>query len=216
MRIVNKIIGFFWKKERKIEDVMKKYLIVGLGNVGSQYNQTRHNIGFEIVDTLAKEYNGNFETQRLGNVASFKYKGKMFVLLKPTTYMNLSGKSVNYWLSKEKIPIEQLLVICDDLNIDFGTVRLKPKGSDGGHNGLKDINATLKTQQYARFRFGIGSRFGKGKQVDYVLGKWNNDEEKSLPLYLQKSAEAVISFATQGIGRTMNAFNGELYKEETL
>lgn len=192
---------------------MKKFLIVGLGNIGSEYNDTRHNIGFDVLDALAKKYDCIFETKKLGNRTSFKYKGRTFILLKPTTYMNLSGKAVNYWLTKEKVPIENLLVICDDLNIDFGTVRLKPKGSDGGHNGLKDINAILHTQKYARFRFGIGANFGKGRQVNYVLGKWTDEESHFLPNYLQKSTELIISFATAGINRTMNAFNGAFQKE---
>ncbi|MBS9766089.1 MAG: aminoacyl-tRNA hydrolase [Flavobacteriaceae bacterium] len=187
---------------------MKKFLIVGLGNIGSEYDYTRHNIGFEVLDTLAEKFDCKFETERLGNVTSFRHKGRTFVLLKPTTYMNLSGKAVKYWLSQENIPLENLLVICDDLNIDFGTIRIKGKGSDGGHNGLKDINATLQTQAYARFRFGIGADFSRGRQVNFVLGKWTDEEQRFLPEYLEKSAQAVVSFGTAGLGNTMNSFNG--------
>ncbi len=191
---------------------MKKFLIVGLGNIGVEYHGTRHNIGFDVLDTLAEKFDCKFETQRLGNVTSFRYKGRTFVLLKPTTYMNLSGKAVKYWMTQEKIPLENVLVICDDLNIDFGTIRIKAKGSDGGHNGLKDINATLQTQSYARFRFGIGADFSKGRQVNFVLGKWTDEEQRFLPEYLDKSAEAVVSFGTAGINNTMNSFNGLIGK----
>ncbi len=154
---------------------MKKFLIVGLGNIGEKYTDTRHNIGFKILDELASKEAVTFESGKLGSLAKFRFKGRTFILLKPSTFMNLSGKSVKYWLTKEKTPLENLLIICDDLNLSFGTIRIKAKGSDGGHNGLKDINNTLQTQQYARFRFGVGSEFSKGRQVDYVLGKWNED-----------------------------------------
>ncbi len=187
---------------------MKKFLIVGLGNIGAEYDQTRHNIGFDILDVLADKFDCKFETQRLGDVASFRFKGRTFILLKPSTYMNLSGKAVKYWLNEENISLENLLVICDDLNIDFGTIRIKGKGSDGGHNGLKNINAILQTQTYARFRFGIGSNFSKGRQIGFVLGKWTEEEQRFLPEYLDKSAEAVVSFGTAGLSNTMNAFNG--------
>ncbi len=188
---------------------MKKYLIVGLGNIGADYNNTRHNIGFKILDHLAKEQNISFSTEKLGDIATFKHKGRTFILLKPSTYMNLSGKSLKYWMDKEKIPQENILVISDDLNIDFGTFRLKAKGSAGGHNGLKDINEKLGNQNYARFRFGISAMFGKGKQVNYVLGKWNADEERYFPELLDKAAQLIISFGTAGIGNTMNQYNGK-------
>ncbi len=191
---------------------MKKFLIVGLGNIGVEYHGTRHNIGFDVLDALAEKFDCKFETQRLGNVTFFRYKGRTFVLLKPTTYMNLSGKAVKYWMTQEKIPLENVLVVCDDLNIDFGTIRIKAKGSDGGHNGLKDINATLQTQSYARFRFGIGADFSRGRQVNFVLGKWTDEEQQFLPEYLDKSAEAVVSFGTAGINNTMNSFNGLIGK----
>lgn len=162
-------------------DPMKKFLIVGLGNIGPKYENTRHNIGFKILDALAQEREVSFETQKLGDVASFKHKGRTFILLKPSTYMNLSGKAVNYWMQKEKISLENLLIVTDDLNLPFGTLRLKTKGSDGGHNGLKDVQAQLNTTKYNRFRFGISDEFSKGQQVDYVLGEWDETERKKLP-----------------------------------
>lgn len=188
---------------------MKKFLIVGLGNVGEKYTNTRHNIGFAVLDTLASKENASFENLKLGALTRFRYKGRTFILLKPATYMNLSGKAVKYWLTKEKILPENLLVICDDLNLPFGTIRLKAKGSDGGHNGLKDINAVLNSQQYARFRFGVGAEFPIGRQSDYVLGEWNEEEIKKLPERLDKGCEIVKSFGTAGLNNTMNAFNGK-------
>lgn len=188
---------------------MKKFLIVGLGNIGSKYDNTRHNIGFKILDELAKEKEIDFETEKLGDIASFRFKGRTFILLKPSTFMNLSGKAVKYWMQKEKISIENLLIITDDLNIDFGTIRVKGKGSDGGHNGLKDIQEKLGTTKYPRFRFGVGSNFSKGRQVDYVLGEWSAEEESQLIERLPKSMEVVLSFGTQGLANTMNAFNGK-------
>jgi len=190
------------------EDLMKKFLIVGLGNIGEKYDNTRHNIGFKILDDIASKENAAFESQKLGSIATFRFKGRTFILLKPSTYMNLSGKAVKYWMTKEKIPLENVLIICDDLNLNFGAIRLKAKGSDGGHNGLKDINAILQTQQYARFRFGVGSEFSKGRQVDFVLGEWDADEEKLMPERLEKSHALVKSFGTAGLNNTMNTFNG--------
>ncbi|ATA92015.1 aminoacyl-tRNA hydrolase [Capnocytophaga canimorsus] len=188
---------------------MKKFLIVGLGNIGLEYANTRHNIGFKVLDYMAHCHDFKFETQKLGDVAWYKHKGRTLVFLKPSTYMNLSGKAVRYWLEKENIPLENLLVITDDLNLPFGTIRIKAKGSDGGHNGLKDIQAQLSTINYARFRFGISSDFSKGKQVDYVLGQWNEQEQELLPERLEKAAEAVISFAMAGLTNTMNLFNNK-------
>ena len=206
-RLIKLLFGS--KKEESIEDIMKKFLIVGLGNIGEKYSNTRHNIGFKILDEIALKEEITFESQKLGSISSFRFKGRTFILLKPSTYMNLSGKSVKYWLTKENIPIENLLVICDDLNLEFGAFRLKPKGSDGGHNGLKDINAVLQTQQYARFRFGVGSEFSKGRQVDYVLGEWDEEELKLMPERLEKSCELIKSFGTAGLNNTMNTFNGK-------
>nr|WP_316927715.1 aminoacyl-tRNA hydrolase [Ochrovirga pacifica] len=192
---------------------MKKYLIVGLGNIGADYTNTRHNIGFKVLDELATQQNTSFSTEKLGDVAVFKFKGRTFILLKPSTYMNLSGKAVKYWMDQEKVPQENILVISDDLNIDFGTFRLKAKGSAGGHNGLKDINEKLGNQNYARFRFGISAVFSKGKQVNYVLGEWNKEEERYLPELLDKGAKLVLSFGTAGIGNTMNTYNGKQIEE---
>lgn len=186
---------------------MKKYLIVGLGNIGSEYENTRHNIGFKVLDHFAAKEGLTFESSKLGAVANYKFKGRTFVLLKPSTYMNLSGKAVRYWMTKEKIPIENVLIITDDINLEFGTIRLKTKGSDGGHNGLKDIQLQLGTQQYARFRFGIGADFSKGKQIGYVLGTWSTEEEAKLTERMEKAGELMKSFATAGVQITMNTFN---------
>ncbi|WP_034919900.1 aminoacyl-tRNA hydrolase [Gillisia sp. CAL575] len=190
-------------------DPMKKFLIAGLGNIGPKYHNTRHNIGFKVVDYLAEKEGISFATDKLGDIASFRFKGRTFILLKPSTYMNLSGKAVNYWLSKEKIPLENLLVVTDDLNLNFGAIRVKTKGSDGGHNGLKDIQLQLNTSNYNRFRFGISDEFSKGSQVDYVLGDWSSEEEKNLSERLEKAAELIKSFGTAGINITMNTFNGK-------
>ena len=191
------------------EDSMKKFLIVGLGNIGPKYANTRHNIGFKIVDFYAKKNALTWETGKLGDITSHKVKGRTLIFLKPSTYMNLSGKAVNYWLDKEKIPLENMLVITDDLNLAFGTIRIKTKGSDGGHNGLKDIQNTLQTTTYHRFRFGISDAFAKGRQVDYVLGEWEAEEESKLPERLELSCNIIESFALAGITITMNTFNGK-------
>ena len=208
MNIISLIRSFFSKKKITVTR-MKKYLIVGLGNIGKEYDDTRHNIGFKILDEIAKVNAISFKNEKLGALTSFKFKGRSFILLKPSTYMNLSGKAVKYWLTKEKIPLENVLIICDDLNIPFGTVRLKPKGSAGGHNGLKSINEVLNTQQYPRFRFGISDTFGKGRQVDYVLGKWSDKENEILPERLEKAVQLVKSFGTAGVANTMSEFNGK-------
>ena len=188
---------------------MKKYLIVGLGNIGAKYDNTRHNIGFKILDALAKEYDVTFETDKLGDITSFRFKGRTFVLLKPSTYMNLSGKAVKYWMDKEKISIDNILIITDDLNIDFGTIRLKGKGSDGGHNGLKDIQEKLNTSKYPRFRFGVGSNYSKGRQVDFVLSEWSKEEESLLIERIPVSCKLITSFGTAGMSNTMNTYNGK-------
>ena len=200
---------FLLKKEETPEDLMKKFLIVGLGNIGEKYQNTRHNIGFKVLDALAEKENLSFETQRLADVTKFKLKGKTLILLKPNTYKNLSGKAVLYWLTKEKIPLENVLVVTDDLNLPFGSIRLKTKGSDGGHNGLKDIINMLQTQNYARFRFGVGAEFSKGKQCDFVLGDWSADELQLLPERLSKATELIVSFGLAGLNNTMNTFNGK-------
>lgn len=186
-----------------------KFLIVGLGNIGAEYVNTRHNIGFKIVDFLAKKEGLHFETVKLGALAEYKFKGRTFFLLKPNTYMNLSGKAVKFWMDKENIPLENIMVIADDLNLSFGTIRIKPKGSDGGHNGLKNINLMLNTTNYTRFRFGISDEFKKGKQVDYVLGDWDEDEKTKLPERLELASEIIKSFGTAGLENTMTSFNGK-------
>jgi len=206
-----KILNPSAKQESTIkatETPMKKFLIVGLGNIGAEYANTRHNIGFKILDALAQAEDLTFETQKLGDISTYKLKGRTFILLKPNTYMNLSGKAILYWLTKEKIPLENLLVITDDLNLPFGTIRLKTKGSAGGHNGLKDTQDKLQTNQYNRFRFGISDAFTKGKQVNYVLGEWTDEENQALKARLQKSVELIKSFGTAGVNNTMNTFNG--------
>ena len=190
-------------------DPMKKFLIVGLGNIGAEYSHTRHNIGFKVLDYFANKEAITFETQKLGAIATYKLKGRTFIFLKPNTYMNLSGKAILSWLTKEKIPLENLLVITDDLNLPFGSIRLKTKGSAGGHNGLKDTQDKLNTSQYNRFRFGISDAFGKGKQVDYVLGEWTDTENIELNERLEKSIEIIKSFGLAGINNTMNSFNGK-------
>ena len=201
---LKKWFGFGNTINENEEDLMKKFLIVGLGNIGEKYHNTRHNIGFKILDYLAEKEEATFETVKLGDVTTIKVKGRTLILLKPSTYMNLSGKAIKYWLEKEKIPLNNLLVITDDLNLPFGTLRLKTKGSDGGHNGLKDTQEKLQTTKYNRFRFGISDAFSKGRQVDYVLGEWNEEENSKLEERLKISAELVKSFALAGVNNTMN------------
>tara|TARA_Y100001978_G_C23658667_1_gene417447 strand:- start:686 stop:1249 length:564 start_codon:yes stop_codon:yes gene_type:complete len=186
-----------------------KYLVVGLGNPGEKYAGTRHNIGFDIVDAFAKEKEVEFKADRLSEKAELKFKGRNLTLIKPTTYMNLSGKAVQYWLQKEKIPIDRLLIISDDIALPFGKLRLKGKGSDGGHNGLKDIQQVLQTPSYSRLRFGVGSQFSKGGQSDFVLGKWSDEESKLLPERINKSVDFIKSFSTIGLAMTMSALNGK-------
>ena len=185
----------------------KKFLIVGLGNIGEEYKNTRHNIGFDIVDQLGKILKGTFNSAKYGDILKSKYAGKQIILLKPDTYMNLSGKAVLYWLRKEKIHIKNLLIIVDDLNINFGISRLRPSGSDGGHNGLKDITNSLKTSNFTRLRFGIGNNFKKKDQVDFVLSKWNNEEINNLGHLIDKNVEIIFSSIKQGLDFTMNKYN---------
>ncbi len=207
--MMNWITSLFQTQKTVTAPDMKKFLIVGLGNIGAEYVNTRHNIGFKILDYFAKKESISFQTAKLGDVAEFKIKGRTLLLLKPNTYMNLSGKAVKYWMEKENIEKENILVITDDLNLSFGTIRIKTKGSDGGHNGLKSIQSLLNTSEYPRFRFGISDQFKKGQQVDYVLGEWNEDENAKLPERLEKSAEIIKSFALAGLNNTMNEFNGK-------
>lgn len=190
-------------------DDMNKFLIVGLGNIGAEYVNTRHNIGFKVLDFIANKEAVSFDNLKLGAVAELKIKGKTFILLKPNTYMNLSGKAVQYWMDKEKISLDRVLIITDDLNLSFGTIRIRSKGSDGGHNGLKNITQVLNTQEYARFRFGISDAFKKGKQVDYVLGNWDDEEKAKLPERLEMASEIIKSFGLAGLEITMTTFNGK-------
>lgn len=186
-----------------------KYLIVGLGNIGREYEYTRHNIGFRVLDALAKASNIVFADRRYGFVTELKIKGRTLILLKPSTYMNLSGNAVRYWLNQEKIPIENLLVVVDDLALPFGALRLKGKGSNAGHNGLGNIQSVLNTQDYARLRFGIGSDFSRGRQVDYVLDNFSDEEEETLPAKLETCGEIIKSFCLAGIQNTMNQYNNK-------
>lgn len=184
-----------------------KYLIVGLGNIGYEYEKTRHNIGFRIIDTLAQELGISFETKRYGAVARGRIKNAELVLLKPSTYMNLSGDALRYWMSTESIPLERVLVLVDDIAIPFGSLRLKPKGSDAGHNGLKHIAQTLGSTAYARLRFGLGSDYARGRQIEFVLGAFEPEEEAQLPELLERSCQIIRSFCLSGLQRTMNQFN---------
>jgi PTH1 family peptidyl-tRNA hydrolase len=184
-----------------------KYLIVGLGNIGDGYADTRHNIGFTVLDAMAKASNISFTDKRYGSVTSLKYKGREFILLKPSTYMNLSGNAVRYWMKKENIPVENLLVIVDDIALTLGSIRMRSKGSDGGHNGLSHISTTLSTNEYARIRIGIGNDFRKGSQVDYVLGVWTKEEILFLHERISIVIEMIKSFGTAGTEFTMTAFN---------
>jgi PTH1 family peptidyl-tRNA hydrolase len=207
MQWLNTILNY--KKIAVKTDDMNKFLIVGLGNIGAEYANTRHNIGFKVLDFIANKEGASFDNLKLGAVAELKIKGKTFLLLKPNTYMNLSGKAVHYWMDKEKISLDRVLVITDDLNLSFGTIRIRSKGSDGGHNGLKNITQVLNTQEYARFRFGISDAFKKGKQVDYVLGNWDEDEKTKLSERLEMASEIIKSFGLAGLEITMSSYNGK-------
>lgn len=186
-----------------------KYLVVGLGNPGDKYSNTRHNIGFKVVDRFAMDCGVTFKTDKLADVANTKFKGRTIVLIKPSTYMNLSGKAVNYWMQQEKIPRENVLIIADDIALPYGKLRMKGKGSDGGHNGLKDIQAILNTTDYARLRFGVGSDFSKGRQADYVLGDWSSDEKETLEERIAMACEFIKGFTTIGLQLTMTNLNNK-------
>ncbi len=188
---------------------MQKFLIVGLGNIGEKYRYTRHNIGFLAVDDLVKRMDAKFDPSNFGEVAQFKYKARPVTVLKPNTYMNLSGSAVKFWMEKEGISADNVFVITDDLNLPFGTIRIRGKGSDGGHNGLKDIQAKLNSQTYPRLRFGVGNEFDTGNQIDYVLGNWSEEEVLKLPERLNFVGDAVLSFIFGGLNNTMNNFNGK-------
>jgi peptidyl-tRNA hydrolase, PTH1 family len=186
---------------------MNKFLIAGLGNIGNEYAHTRHNIGFDVVNAFVQKHGGSFRTDRLAYVADIKWKGKTFVCVCPTTYMNLSGKAFKYWVDKEKVPLENTLTIVDEIALPLTKLRLRPSGSSGGHNGLKDIEATIGTAQYPRLRFGIGNHYPKGKQADYVLGKWTIEEGPLVKLKIEKSVEVIEKFATIGIELAMTELN---------
>ncbi|MEO8961177.1 MAG: aminoacyl-tRNA hydrolase [Ginsengibacter sp.] len=190
---------------------MSKFLIVGLGNPGVQYAHTRHNIGFDVLDAFVSKHNGFFQAARLADLAEIKFKGKIFVCIKPTTYMNLSGKAVKYWLDKEKINIKNSLVIVDDLALPLDKLRIRKKGSDAGHNGLKDIQATLGTDEYPKLRFGIGNNFPKGMQVEYVLSRWFPEEQPTVKLKIEKCIMIIEDFAHIGIDKTMNSINNKSF-----
>ncbi|ASZ14878.1 aminoacyl-tRNA hydrolase [Chitinophaga pendula] len=184
-----------------------KYLIVGLGNIGAEYHHTRHNIGFDVADAFAAKHGATFRSDRLADVAECKWKGRVFIVIKPTTYMNLSGKALKYWMDKEKIPLENIMVIVDELALPLETLRLRPGGSDAGHNGLKNIHELIGTVDYPRLRFGIGNNYPKGRQVEFVLGKWEPAEWKIVEEKIEKCVEIIESFAAVGIQRTMNSYN---------
>ena len=189
---------------------MNTFLIVGLGNVGAKYYNTRHNIGFTVLDSLVKQVDISFSTLRYGDVAEMTHKGKKLILLKPNTLMNRSGNAVRYWIKKRKISFQNILVITDDVHLDFGYLRIRKQGSDGGHNGLRDIQEKLGSNQYPRLRIGIGANFSKGRQADYVLSNWNPDEKHLLTDIVDRASKAVIYFATQGLEKTMNLHNGQV------
>ena len=191
-----------------------KFLIAGLGNIGDEYKETRHNIGFKIVEALAEEAGASFSLQRLVFSTQIKYKGKILHLIKPTTYMNESGKAVKYWLEKLEIDKENLLVVLDDIALPFGTIRIRGKGSDGSHNGLTSVQESLQTTVYPRLRFGVGGNFRRGSQINYVLGEWNKEEKKLLPEKIKFTIDAVKSFATIGLERTMNLHNEKKKKSD--
>ena len=186
-----------------------KYLIVGLGNIGAEYRDTRHNIGFKVLDAFAEASNIVFSTQRYGDVAQVRVKNKILVLLKPSTYMNLSGEAVRYWMNKENIPLENVLIIVDDIALPFGAIRIKGKGSDGGHNGLKNIAALLGTQNYARIRFGVGNEFVRGAQIDYVLGNFTEEQSRELPVRMKVACDSIKAFCLSGLTFAMNNFSNK-------
>ena len=197
------------QRDNPTDVAFMKYLIVGLGNIGSEYHETRHNIGFMILDAFAKASNVFFTEKRYGAVAECRIKNKQLILLKPSTYMNLSGNAVRYWMNEEKIPLENVLILVDDLALPFGSLRLKARGSAAGHNGLKNIQELLGTDAYARLRFGIGNQFAKGAQIDFVLGKFTTEEQTTLPARIDLAIDMLKSFCLAGINITMNQFNNK-------
>ena len=210
--LLNKILALFGKKQddtAPVEAEQMKYLVVGLGNIGAEYQGTRHNIGFTVVDALVREAGVSFTTQRYGDVAQMRVKNQQLVVLKPSTYMNLSGEAVRYWAQKEKIALDHILVVVDDIALPFGTIRLRGKGADGGHNGLKSIDQLLGSQQYARLRFGVGNDFPRGAQIDYVLGHPTAQELSILPERAQMACEAIRAFCLSGLDFAMTHYNNK-------
>lgn len=195
------------RQDTEEQDQDMKYLIIGLGNIGAEYDHTRHNVGFEVVDTIAEQHDAKWKSDTLGSVTTVKHKGRTLTLLKPSTYMNRSGKAVNHWMQKLKIQRDNILVIVDDIHMDFGKLRLRGKGSDGGHNGLKDIQQVLGSTNYPRLKFGVGKDFHPGEQVKYVLGQWSTEQQEALPKAIKKAVDAVYSFATIGMKFTMERYN---------
>lgn len=205
-KLIQLIFGKPSDSSLKIDPELK-FLIVGLGNIGAEYHHTRHNIGFDVLDHLAKEKELDFETVKLGDLARLKYRGKQILLLKPSTYMNRSGKALKYWMDKEKVPLKNVLVIVDDIHLDLGILRIRKKGSDGGHNGLKDIHQQLGHTNYNRLRFGIGRNFFPGQQVDYVLGNWTEEEMNNLKKPIERASQACLDFVGMGLERAMNKYS---------
>lgn len=204
-----KLLRFLFsrKPEKSVQPNTMKFLIAGLGNIGTEYEHTRHNIGFDVLDALAADKGAVFSSGRYGDVAEVRMKGKTLLLLKPSTYMNLSGKAVKYWMDKENITIDRVIVITDDLNLPVGKLRIRKKGSDGGHNGLKNINEVLASDQYVRVRFGVGNDFPKGTQVHYVLGRWNENERTTVAEAIKRAGDALVACVLEGADRAMNTFN---------
>jgi len=198
---------FFIRRKKTVVDTGMNFLVAGLGNIGAEYSETRHNIGFMVLDAWAQTSNILFTTERYGSLAKIQYKGRTIYLLKPSTYMNLSGNAVRYWMQKLKLPIENILVICDDLNLPFGSVRMRKKGSDGGHNGLKNIQECIGTSEFSRIRVGIGNEFNNGGQIDFVLGKFKDEQMERIPELSRKVIEGIQNFCTIGPDRTMNLLN---------
>ncbi len=219
MGLIEKIISIWKRKECEANDAetVSKYLIVGLGNVGSEYEGTRHNAGFMVVDALAREADARWSLERHAYRTDVRHKGRVLVLVKPTTYMNLSGKAVKYWLQAEKIDLQNLMVVVDDIALDPGVIRIKKQGAAGGHNGLSDIETLLGTQNYNRLRVGVGQRFGRGQQVEYVLGQFPAEDMPAMEAAVTEACDAVRCFVTQGIDRTMNMYNkkGNAHKNES-
>ena len=211
--MIRKVLRRLLSKRQSQEDCAgMNYLVAGLGNIGAEYASTRHNVGFMVLDAWSQASNVTFSTERYGDIAQVSFKGRKFYLLKPSTYMNLSGNAVRFWMGKLKLPNENLIVVCDDINLPFGTVRMRKSGSDGGHNGLKDIEACLGTNAWTRIRIGVGNDFSRGGQVDYVLGAFSEEQKDGLPLICDKVIEGIRNYATIGPDRAMNFLNTKAEK----